>query len=384
MTIRVLGLTQGSLQDPLASSGLNASVFGALARQVTLVDTLDISHHGWQRYWNAITHWRPGRDRWREYRDENMWSFLELSRKAGRLIDRQRGDFDLVFQLKTIFAPGFPPGPWPYFIMIDNTYALSDRYYKPWAPMVGNEKKRWLATEKATYHSAEAVFARTPWVRRSLIDDYGLPPDKAVLIGTGANFQPSSFPAEKTPDDGRTILFVGKEMERKGVPTLLEAFALVRQRVPDARLVLVGRDANIRQEGVTVLGKITDRDRLRIIYEQASLFVLPANFEPNGLVIMEAMGYRLPCIVSDAGGLADQVTDGETGYVIPPRQPQILAERILDLLGSEEKRRRMGDAAARRVQETYNWDRVAARMLPHFQAALEKAAAGRLRESGHA
>lgn len=369
MSMRVLGLTQGSLKDPLASSGLNAAVFSALARQVELVDTLDISHHGWQRYWNAFTHWRPDRDRWREYRDENIWSFMQLSRKAGQLIERQRGRFDLVFQLKTIFAPGYPPGPFPYFIMVDNTYALSDRYYKPWAPMGSAEKNRWLAAEKLTYHRARAVFARTPWVRRSLMEDYGLPPEKAVLIGTGSNFDPRSFPREKTPDDGRTILFVGKEMERKGVPTLLEAFAIVQRSMPGARLVLVGRDANIRQEGVSVLGKITDRVRLRTVYEQASIFVLPANFEPNGLVTLEAMGYHLPCIVSNAGGLADQVTDGDNGYVIPPRQPEILAERILDLLKSEEKRRKMGAAAARRVQDTYNWDRVVERMLPYFQAA---------------
>lgn len=379
MTLRVLGLTQGSMQDPLASSGLNSSVFSALARQVALVDTLDISHHGWQRVWNAAAHFRPDRDRWREYYDVNIGSFLRLSRKAGQLISLQQGRFDLIFQLKTIFAPGFPPGRWPYFLMVDNTYALSDRFYKPWSPLGQPEKIRWLDAEKTTYQRAEAVFARTPWVQRSLVEDYGLAQEKAVVVGTGSNFLPSSYPAQKKTDDGCTILFVGKELERKGVPTLLAALSIVRQKMPGARLVLVGRDADIRQEGVSVLGKISDRDRVRAVYEQASIFVLPANFEPAGNVVVEAMGYRLPCIVSSGGGLADQVVDGVTGYVVPPRDPVALAQRILELLSSPEKRRSMGEAGARRVRDTFNWDRVVERMMPYFQAAAQRVQAG-----GHA
>ena len=227
----------------------------------------------------------------------------------------------MVLQLKTLYGPGRPPGPWPYAILVDNTYALSDRHYPPWAPMKPTERDRWLELERATYHGALAVFARTHWVRQSLMQDYGLPPERAVWVGTGCNFAPGTLPKDKPSDDGRTILFVGKEFNRKGVPTLLEAFTTVRQRMPQARLVLVGRDLAVHQPGVEVLGKVTERQALRRLYEQASIFVLPARFEPCGNVVTEAMAYHLPCIVTTGGGLAELVIDRETGLVIPPERP---------------------------------------------------------------
>ncbi len=370
MAIRIIGLTQGRVDDPLAASGLNQTVFGALAQRTRLVDVLDVSLHRWRRWWNAIRTWHPERDRWRERFDLNVWSFRQLSRAASQMLARRCADFDLVFQLRTMYAPGYPPGPWPYAIMVDNTYALSDRYYSPWAPMGPAEKRRWFQLERLTYHRALAVFARTHWVRRSLMEDYDLSPETAVWVGTGCHFPLETLPERKELDDGRTILFVGKEFKRKGVATLLQAFTLVRRRQPNARLVLVGRDMTIGQEGVEVLGKVMDRNRLRKLYAQASVFVLPARFEPCPNVVTEAMAYYLPCIVTTVGGLAELVVDGETGYVIPPARPDALADRILDLLSDPAKRRQMGECGARRVREDLNWERVVDRMMPYLERAV--------------
>jgi glycosyltransferase involved in cell wall biosynthesis len=369
MAVRTLGLTQGPVQDPLAASGLNQNVFSALRRQTSLVEVLDISLHGWRRWWNAASQWSPDRDRWRERFDQNLWSFAQLSQMAGKEISRRAGRFDVVLQLKTLYAPGYPAGQWPYAILVDNTYALSDRHYRPWAPLMPAERDRWLGLERSTYHRALAVFARTEWVRRSLVDDYGLPEDRAIWVGTGCNFDPRTLPKNKEQDDGQTILFVGKEFNRKGVPALLKAFTTVRQQMPEARLVLVGRELAVQQPGVEVLGKVTDRDYLGRLYAQASLFVLPARFEPCGNVVIEAMAYRLPCIVTTGGGIADLVADRETGLVIPPERPDILADCILDLLGDPIKRQRMGEAGARRVAEDFNWDRVVERMLPFLEGS---------------
>jgi len=370
MTLRVIGLTQGRINNPLAASGLNQMVFGALARRAQLVDVLNISLTGWRRWWNALRAWQPDRDRWRARFDKNVPSFVQLSRLAHQMLEPRRAEFDVIFQLRTLFAPGFPSVPWPYAIMTDNTHALSDRHYPPWSPLGPAEKRRWFELERATYHQAVAVFARTHWVRRSLIEDYGLPPERAVWVGTGCHFTPETLPKSKEVDDGRTVLFVGKAFKRKGVPTLLEAFALVRLRRPDARLVLVGRDVTIKQEGVEVLGKVMDRSRLRQLYAEASLFVLPAHFEPCANVISEAMAYRLPCIVTDVGGSPELVTDSQTGYVIPPNRPDMLAERILDLLGDPAKRRQMGEQAARRVQEELSWNRVVDRVIGHLEQVM--------------
>lgn len=372
--IRVVGLTQGGVSDPLASSGLNQSVFSALARRVELAGVLDVSLRGWRRWWNALRSWHPDRDRWRERYDLNVESFLALSElAAGQLADR-RSDFDLVLQLRTMYAPGFPPGPWPYALLLDNTYALSDRFYPPWAPLGAAEKRRWIELERRTYLEAAAVFARSSWVRNSLIEDYGVPKEKAIWVGSGCHFESASLPEAKAADDGRTVLFVGKDFERKGVPTLLEAFAMVRRRLPAARLLLVGREARIRQEGVEVVGKVSSRARLREIYDQASVFVLPSRFEPCANVVLEAMAYRLPCVLGSVGGVAEFVLEGESGFVVPPDDPGRLAEGIIALLGDPGRRRAFGERGAQRLRELFTWDHVVDRMLPHLERAA--AAAG--------
>lgn len=372
--IRLIGLTQGKVSDPLASSGLNNNVFAALARRTELVDVLDISLKSQRRWWNLALSFRLNRDAWRVRADLNTRSFTQLSQLAGGSLEQRSGSFDIVFQLKALYSPGLPPmSSHPYFVQVDNTYCLCERFYPPWAPLRGAEKQRWLELERQTYHTASAVFCRTQWVRNSLINDYGLPPEKAIYTGTGVNFNLETLPKSKEQDDGRTLLFVGKEFKRKGLPTLIEAFDIVHQQYPDARLVVVGRDTDESHPGVEFLGKIRDRARIQELYAHASVFVLPSEFEPCGLVIPEAMAHFLPVIVSTGGGLAEFAGDGKYGTVVPPHNPVALAEAIIDLLRDPQKRARMGAAGRRSVETDYNWDRVVERMLPHFQSAVSAA-----------
>ncbi len=367
MAIRVIGLTQGAAYDPLASSGLNRTVFGALSKRLELVRVLDVTLHGWQRGWNALSTWRPQRGNWRERYDVNVWGFQRHSQLAGELLADLDGSFDLAFQLRALYTPGRLPARWPYAMLLDNTYALSERYYHPWAVVRGRELPRWRALEQEAYQCARFVFTHTQLARRSLIEDYGLPESQVIYAGTGCNFDLASLPKEKVTDDGTTLLLVGKDFERKGVDTLLKAFEIVSREQPGAHLLLAGSDARIEQPGVEVLGKIYDRNLLMKVYERASIFVLPSHYEPCGNAVVEAMAFHLPCVVSSAGGMAELVQDGRTGFIVPPRDPDRLAGCILDLMSDARLRQQMGLEGAKYVREELNWERVAERMVPHLQ-----------------
>ena len=80
--------------------------------------------------------------------------------------------------------------------------------------------------------------------------------------------------------------------------------------------------------------------------------------------------------MTNVGGSPELVTDSQTGYVIPPNHPDMLAERILDLLGDPAKRRQMGEQAARRVQEELNWNRVADRVIGHLEQVMGEKSGG--------
>jgi glycosyltransferase involved in cell wall biosynthesis len=195
-----------------------------------------------------------------------------------------------------------------------------------------------------------------------LVDFYGVEPHKVMTVGAGVNFD-SVYDRPKVYD-GRTIIFVGKDFVRKGGPCLLQAFDLVRNRLPGARLIVVGPRESYERDGVQFLGRIGDRKRLRQLYAEATLFAMPSLFEPWGNVFTEAMAHGLPCIGTSAGGIPDIIVDGETGYLVPPGEPEVLAERILRLLLDPDLAQQMGERGYRRVMKMFTWDKVVERMRP--------------------
>jgi glycosyltransferase involved in cell wall biosynthesis len=167
---------------------------------------------------------------------------------------------------------------------------------------------------------------------------------------------------------------VGYELKRKGGYVLLQAWERVQRALPDAQLWFVGPDQprGKQPHGVRWLGRIDNRQTLEQIYHQASVFTLPALFEPWGHVVVEALGSGLPCVVSDRCALPEIVEHGATGLIVPAAEPELLAEALIDLLSHPQRAERMGRQAHATVAQGHTWDDVVARMAPHIEQAAEK------------
>jgi starch synthase len=204
---------------------------------------------------------------------------------------------------------------------------------------------------------------------RSVVDFYDVPQERVTVVGGGASFDvlPDSTPSSREP----TVLYVGRDWQRKGGDVLMDAFRRVRSEHPEARLQIVGTEEPAAEDGVEVLGFLRDRDRLADLYARASIFCLPSRFEPYGLVAIEAMAHEVPCVVTP-GALAEVVLDGETGIVVPPQDPVALAGALSRLLDDSSYARRLGVNGRARVEEHLTWDAVVERMTP----ALERVAGG--------
>ena len=190
-----------------------------------------------------------------------------------------------------------------------------------------------------------------------------------TTVGAGVNFD-SGYDRPKVYD-GRTILFVGKDFVRKGGPYLLEAFDLVRRRLPEARLVIVGPRESHERDGVHLLGRVDDRNRLQQLYAEATLFVMPSLFEPWGNVFTEAMAHGLPCIGTSVGGVPDIIVDGETGYLFPPGDAEAMAEKVLwHFSHSALRRRRMRRRCFEYAHSHLNMDQHIEAVLAVYAEAL--------------
>jgi glycosyltransferase involved in cell wall biosynthesis len=157
------------------------------------------------------------------------------------------------------------------------------------------------------------------------------------------------------------------------VSTLLQAWDIVRERLPDALLWIVGVDPQGRRDSrpsVQWFGYVDDRRQLEQLYDEASLFVLPTQFEAFGHAVVEAMGSALPCVTTNVGALPEIVDDGTTGLLVPPLDPPALAEALIALLSDPVRAEAMGRAGYAKVLERFTWKHVAERMAPHIEAAV--------------
>ncbi|WP_396652110.1 glycosyltransferase family 4 protein [Microbacterium sp. AG1240] len=218
---------------------------------------------------------------------------------------------------------------------------------------------RRFGAEQRQFRMSVATYTAGRHVRAEISKEYSLPLDRVVAVGGGLNPVPQSG----VPRQEGRVLFVGYDFERKGGDVLLRAFSKVT--VPNAELVIVGPEARPSADPrVRWVGRLSDRQELADLYASAAVFVLPALFEPYGLVIAEAMNSGLPCVVSDANELPRLVEDEVSGIVVPRGDDQSLAVALERLLGDPCLRVRLGDAAQRSIAtEGLTWRDVASRMI---------------------
>jgi glycosyltransferase involved in cell wall biosynthesis len=312
----------------------------------------------------------PNRDAWRGRAWLSPRAFRLRTEAAEKQLARRDGEYDLILQLQTLFAPGNLPRP--YVVYTDNTYTQTRRFYRPWAPLSRRAERHWRDLEKTTFRNARAVFGMSRWVCEAIVDDYGCDPSVVIPVGAGAN---SLSPPNAEKSYARRIaLFVGNKYELKGVPTLLKGWEIVRERMPEALLWIAGvdppRGVRERFPSVEWFGYVPDRRQLDELYADASVFVLPTQFEAYGHVVVEAMGSGLPCVTTNVGALPELVDDGITGLLVPPREPVALAEALIGVLSDPARAERMGQAGRRKVVEQLTWRAVAERMAPYLEAAV--------------
>ena len=231
---------------------------------------------------------------------------------------------------------------------------------RSFAPCISSHtSEAWRAREAEVYRCARMIAAFSENAASSLVEDYGVEPERVRVVGAGANVFPESAPR---CDDGKTILFLGKDFRRKGGTVLLEAFALVRRRVPRARLLLAGPPAPPPlPERVFYLGDVSFTE-LPALLAQTSVVALPTLREPFGLALLDAMACAVPVVATRVEAVPEIVEDGGTGLLVPPGDPEALADALVALLADPARARALGQRGRERVAERFLWRHAAARL----------------------
>lgn len=263
-----------------------------------------------------------------------------------------------------------------------------------------------LAVEKQILEQAHCVVSTSPQEMgdlRNLVSDRGR--IEVIPCGTDIdNFQPISRTEARQQlglnSQSKIVLYVGRFDPRKGIETLVRAYAQLVERSADAdnlRLLIVGGSDSQADDGAerrriegivhslgigaSILhrrGSATEfvgmvgHDRLPLYYTAADVCVIPSHYEPFGLVAIESMACGTPVVASAVGGLKFTVIPEETGLLVPPQDVDGFAQAIERILTNDLWARKVGKQAVSMVQDNFTWTTVAAQLSDLYRSILAR------------
>ena len=271
-------------------------------------------------------------------------------------------------------------GAKPFVFTSHNPFLVSD-YPVP-------ESRLEHALQRFVLGTADAVVALSEREADLLAERFRLDRERFVVIPNGLDLALYG-PGERTEIDGAELLAVGQLADYKGHAHLIEALAALSPRHPGLRLRLVAHRHDLQAELEGLAQSLGVADRLRIEgplgteelverYRAGDVLVQPSLAECFPITVLEAMACGTPVIVTDVGGMAEEV--GDAGLVVPAGDVRALAAAIEALVGAVAERRRLGEAALVRAGSLYDGRRVAAlhaELYERLRAARRPASAPR-------
>jgi phosphatidylinositol alpha-1,6-mannosyltransferase len=255
---------------------------------------------------------------------------------------------------------------------IRRPYAVFLHSIEAWEPLEGS-RMRALRDAKIrvanSYFTAARVAAANPGIGPIEVCHLALEPNS---VDRGPNPSDSTANSETQIVNqirANSVLIVGRMLaieRHKGHEQLIRAWSLVKQSIPDAQLVVVGRgdDApRLKQlaeqvgigDCVLFTGPVSDRT-LETIYDRVAVFAMPSGGEGFGIVYLEAMAHRLACVASVHDAAREIIVEGETGFLVEQVDIANLASKLTHLLGDAALRHRLGCSGFERLRAQFSFE----------------------------
>jgi starch synthase len=266
---------------------------------------------------------------------------------------------------------------------------------RPWkAEQLGGGYHLSSWCERVSATAATAIVAVSDGMRSDILTAYPeIPGERIHVIRNGIDT------TEYAPDPGTGVLekfgvdlarpyviFVGRITRQKGVPVLLRAASGL---VPEAQLVLCAGAPDTPEllaevtelvdglrasrSGVLWIPEMLPKPEVIQLLTHATVFAIPSLYEPLGIVNLEAMACETAVVGSRTGGIPEVVADGETGLLVPPGEPEPLAEALNALLRDPDRARAMGQAGRKRAVAEFGWPAIAAQTAALYAKLVSEA-----------
>lgn len=255
------------------------------------------------------------------------------------------------------------------------------RHYAYW-----NRRKslaRWMERRTATFNSNSIAISESVKKYMTVKEKYRS--ENIVLLHNAVDlsmFNSTNRVGSSGMTNGFVIGSIGRLHPSKGYETLLRSIPCVKQRFPGVKLIIVGtgREKDNLERLSAQLGVSSEVDFLGAkrpseiprLLKTLDLFVLASNWEGFGLAAVEAMASGLPVVATDVGGLSEIVEDGRTGFLVPPGEPRMLAEKVVHLLQNPDLRRQMGKRGRIRARALFSLEDMIKKLEAMYRDLLRR------------
>jgi len=250
--------------------------------------------------------------------------------------------------------------------------------------------------EEMVTREADLIIAECPQDKEDLMVHYYAREEKIRIVPCGFDHR-EFYPIDKkkskaklgiSPDEF-VILQLGRMVPRKGVDNVIRSLGYMSKKYNlPVRLLIVGGESDepcpiktpeigrLKEiaEAEKVSDKITfvgrkNREQLKYYYNASDVFVSTPWYEPFGITPLEAMACGIPVIGANVGGIKFSVRHGKTGFLVPPNEPEILGERIVEIFSNEEEAKRISNNAIKHVNTLFTWEIVARKLAIFYKHA---------------
>ena len=224
------------------------------------------------------------------------------------------------------------------------------------------------------------IFVHGGKLKEIMIKEYNLPNEKvhAIPIGEHEVAPFKKYERKNLKEDGNLILFFGRIWKYKGLEYLIKAEPMITKEVPDAKIIIAGTGEDFKKYEEMM----ANRDNFIVynyripykegaeLFQRCSVVALPYIDASQSGVIPTAYGFKKPVVVTDIGAIPEIVDDGITGFIVPPKNPEALADAIVKLLKDNNLRKQMGENAYKKLKTDLSWDKIAEKTIRVYKKAI--------------
>jgi len=232
---------------------------------------------------------------------------------------------------------------------------------------------------KLMLSSLERIIVHTQSHREVLVQKHSCIPQKVVVIPHGSYTFFKKYTKNEINNNENCVLNFGYIGENKGIEYLVKAIPIVSQVISDIKVIIAGEGDFLKYSKLIedsskfeIYNEFIPNEKVPELFQRAKIVVLPYTYHRGHSGVLNiAFAFGKPAIVTNVGSLPEMVEYGKSGLIVPPKDPEALAEAIIKLLEDDELRKKMSRNALKRAEEL-SWDNIAKMYIKVYEEVLDE------------